>query len=461
MTLADGSLGGGLGNGGDVLRLRDPTGAERDAVSYGDNLDAFDPAVPLGPPGASIERLPAAQDTDSAEDWWIQDLPSPGAAGSIAMGPPPLLLSEVLPAPLTVDWDASGQADYQDEWIEIHNAGDRPLGLSGWRVEDRPAAGWSYRFPPDARIAAGAYLVLPRATSGIALQRDADTLRLIRPDGMEADRAAWEQGPGYDLSLCRPAVKTGAAWQQPCDPSPGGPNRLAAQDGATADTRTDRLAATATVDASAAEWPLVSLTRLRERADGTRLTVEGRVTAPPGVFDARAFYIGDETAGIRVYLSRKDDSLPELAEGDVLRLRGRLGEHEGERELRLARAADLRRLGEGHVVDPLDLATGLLGEDVEGRLLRLQGWPAHPGRYGFALDDGSGAAAVYLDTTTGVQLPEALKTLPVTVVGIAGQRTGGSAAGSGHRLMPRYPWDIAAAAARLQAWPGLPGAGRR
>ena len=113
------------------------------------------------------------------------------------------------------------------------------------------------------------------------------------------------------------------------------------------------------------------------------------------------------------------------------------------------------------MVDPLDLATGLLGEDVEGRLLRLQGWPAHPGRYGFALDDGSGAAAVYLDTTTGVQLPEALKTLPVTVVGIAGQRTGGSAAGSGHRLMPRYPWDIAAAAARLQAWPGLPGAGRR
>jgi hypothetical protein len=35
--------------------------------------------------------------------------------------------------------------------------------------------------------------------------------------------------------------------------------------------------------------------------------VEGRVTAPPA-FDARAFYIGDETAGIRVYLSRKDDT---------------------------------------------------------------------------------------------------------------------------------------------------------
>lgn len=460
VSLTDGSLGGGLGNGGDVLRLRDPTGRERDALSYGDNLDAFDPAVPLGPPGASIERVPAAQDSDSAEDWWIQDLPSPGAAGAIAAGPPPLLLSELLPAPQAVDWDANGQADHQDEWIELFNAGDRPLGLSGWRVEDRPAAGWSYRFPAEARIAAGAYLLLPRAVSGIALQRDADTVRLIRPDGMEADRAVWEQSPGYDRSVCRPAVKTGAAWLLPCEPSPGSPNRLAAQAVPSPDPRDDGPAATATARRAADDWPAVSLVRLRQRADGARVTVEGRVTAPPGVFDARAFYLGDDEAGIRVYLGARDDVLPSLAEGDAVRLRARLGEHEGERELRLARAADLRRLGEGRPVSPLDLATGQLGEAVEGRLLRLQGWLDHPGRYGFALDDGSGAATVYLDPTTGVQLPEGPKATPLTVVGIAGQRRG-SGTGDGHRMMPRYPRDLAAAAARIQDWPGLPGAGWR
>jgi len=461
VSLSDGSLGGGLGNGGDVLRLRDPTGRERDALSYGANLDTFDPAVPLGPPGASIERVPADRDSDSAADWWIQDLPSPGGAGAIAAGPPALLLSELLPAPQAVDWDANGQADHQDEWIELFNAGDRPVGLSGWRVEDRPAAGWSYRFPAEVRLGAGAYLILPRAVSGIALQRDADTVRLIRPDGMEVDRATWEQNPGYDRSVCRPTVETGAAWRLPCEPSPGGPNRLAAPAAPSTTPRDDGPSATATARQTGADWPPVALASLRRQADGARVTVEGRVTAAPGVFDAHAFYLGDDNAGIRVYLGSREDGLPSLAEGDAVRLRARLGEHEGERELRLARAADLRRLGEGRPVSPLDLATGQLGEAVEGRLLRLQGWPDRPGRYGFALDDGSGAAAVYLDPTTGLPLPEALKAAPLTVVGIAGQRERSRGAGDGHRLMPRYPHDLAAAAARVQAWPGLPGAGRR
>ncbi len=461
VALADGSLGGGLGNGGDLLRLRDPTGNEGDAVSYGDNLDAFDPAVPLGPPGASIERVPAGTDSDSAEDWWIQDLPSPGAAGSVSQGPPLLLLSEVLPAPLAMDWNGNGQADHEDEWIEIYNPGDRPVGLSGWSVEDRPAAGWSYRFDAEARIGAGAYLLLPRARSGIALQRDADTVRLIRPDGMEADRAAWESNPGFDRSVCRPSVAPAEPWRLPCDPSPGGPNRLADRSETDDDLPSARPTATGTTDGAAAAWPLVPLAELRTLSDSTRVTAEGRVTAPPGVFDARAFYLGDDEAGIRVYLSARDDRLPGLAEGDVVRLRGRLGEHDGERELRLARAADLRRLGEGRPVSPVDLATGSLGEPVEGRLLRLAGWAARPGRYGFALDDGSGEASIYLDPTTGIQLPDALKAAPLTVVGIVGQRAGGAAMGSGHRLMPRYPRDIAAAAARLQDWPGLPGTGRR
>ncbi len=461
VALADGSLGGGLGNGGDLLRLRDPTGNEGDAVSYGDNLDAFDPAVPLGPPGASIERVPAGTDSDSAEDWWIQDLPSPGAAGSVAQGPPLLLLSEVLPAPLAMDWNGNGQADHEDEWIEIYNPGDRPVGLSGWSVEDRPAAGWSYRFDAEARIGAGAYLLLPRARSGIALQRDADTVRLIRPDGMEADRAAWESNPGFDRSVCRPSVAPAEPWRLPCDPSPGGPNRLADRSETDDDLPSARPTATGSTDGAAAAWPLVPLAELRTLSDSTRVTAEGRVTAPPGVFDARAFYLGDDEAGIRVYLSARDDRLPGLAEGDVVRLRGRLGEHDGERELRLARAADLRRLGEGRPVSPVDLATGSLGEPVEGRLLRLAGWAARPGRYGFALDDGSGEASIYLDPTAGIQLPDALKAAPLTVVGIVGQRAGGAAMGSGHRLMPRYPRDIAAAAARLQDWPGLPGTGRR
>ncbi len=471
LRLADGSLGGGLGNGGDVLRLRDPTGRVVDAVSYGDNLDAFDPAVPLGPPGSSIERLPSGQDTDSAEDWWIQDLPSPGAEGKVSQGPPPLFISELLPAPQAVDWDGDGKADHLDEWIELVNTGDRPVGLADWRLEDRPAAGWSFRFPAGSRIEAGAYLVLPRALTGIALVREADTLRLIRPDGMEADRASWAESPGMDRAVCRLAPRPGDAWRLPCEPSPGKANRLAP-------APTAGQAALAHPSPSptggGAAQRVSRLAELRGLADGSRVRVEGRVTAPPGTFDRRALYIGDEEAGIRVYLSRAADSLPDLAEGDAVSLSGRLGSHEGERELRLSRAADLRRLGEGRPVAPLDLATGRLGEDQEGRLVRLAGQAAGRHRYGFRLDDGSGAAAVYLDPDTGIQAATEAELLGQAwaVVGIVGQRESGGGGGggegggspardSGHRLMPRYPRDLQGTAAAWRSYPLLPGAGRR
>ncbi|MFN8423870.1 MAG: lamin tail domain-containing protein [Anaerolineae bacterium] len=81
IRVEDGRIGGGLGNDGDVVRLRDPDERLIDAVSYGANLDAFDPSVPIGVVGTSIERLPPDRDTDRASDWRSQPDLSPGRAG--------------------------------------------------------------------------------------------------------------------------------------------------------------------------------------------------------------------------------------------------------------------------------------------------------------------------------------------------------------------------------------------
>jgi hypothetical protein len=78
VEMADGSLGNGLANTGDNLVLRDSSGREIDALSYGNDQTIFDPACPLVKAGHSLEREPPGYDTDRASDFVEQETPSPG-----------------------------------------------------------------------------------------------------------------------------------------------------------------------------------------------------------------------------------------------------------------------------------------------------------------------------------------------------------------------------------------------
>ncbi len=71
----------GLSNTGDALFLRDPAGTLVDAVSYGTNTMAFSPALSIAgmAEGASYARVPVTVDTDTAADWVILTVPTPGS----------------------------------------------------------------------------------------------------------------------------------------------------------------------------------------------------------------------------------------------------------------------------------------------------------------------------------------------------------------------------------------------
>ncbi|NJN94859.1 MAG: CehA/McbA family metallohydrolase [Anaerolineales bacterium] len=56
-----------------------------------------------------------------------------------------LVINEILPAPYDWDWDNDGAADYQDEWIELYNPTDHPIGLGGWQLAD--SSGAAYNIP--------------------------------------------------------------------------------------------------------------------------------------------------------------------------------------------------------------------------------------------------------------------------------------------------------------------------
>ncbi len=274
-------IGNGLSNTGDSVRLLAPDDQLLDALSYGDNSAIFQPPCPDVPAGQSLARVPADRDTDTAADWVAQDPPNPGAAGDAATPTPtvtgtmtatstptttetpgeiptptvtpilppgltpsptltptvtptptgtraivllPLIrLNEVLPRPDAVDWDGDGAVNAYDEWVELHSLESEPVDLAGWQLDDIAGGGTApYTLPTGTVIPGRGYLVIYRSTSGVALNQDTDTARLLAPDGREMDTFAYAN-PRRDASYSR-TVDGAGAWTDSYPPSPRGPN---------------------------------------------------------------------------------------------------------------------------------------------------------------------------------------------------------------------------------------------
>lgn len=177
-----------LVNSGDELLLLDANDQVVDKVSWGSSTFAFNPPLLRSPQGASWARRLAYVDTDSAEDWILQDQPDPWNADLSTPTPVPtptppptwtrtptltptrtptpsgkfkLLISEVLPYP-------AGGNEPDGEWIELFNAGDWTVCLEGLRIgdEEMPGGGEGmYIFPPGECIA-------PNSTGIIAYRAD-------------------------------------------------------------------------------------------------------------------------------------------------------------------------------------------------------------------------------------------------------------------------------------------------
>ncbi len=283
-----------------------PTGAAVDAMSYGADTTAFTPACPDAAAGASLARVPAWQDRDTAADWAVQPIPNPGGPGvapipatltptatptatiqptptptstatvepdatptptitptvtpTVPAGPwPQVRLNEFLPRPAAVDWDGNGSVDAYDEWIELYSLADSVVDLGGWALDDIPGGSAPYVFPRGTLLAPGGFLVRHRSLTGVALNQDADTVRLLAPDGTAVDSISYS-GPRPDASYSR-AVDGVGEWTETYPPSPGEPNRPAARTATPTPTPTPTPTATPTATSGAYD---LSALRLNE-----------------------------------------------------------------------------------------------------------------------------------------------------------------------------------------------------
>ena len=171
----DGRIGNGLTNGGEDIRLIDDNGTEVAVISHNSwpsdqsivrnppDGEAFEPHKDVSPTG---EPFSPGRATDAEPETPEPETPDPPEPETPSEPQPtyPLFISEVLADPPSGDaGDANqdGARDtYEDEFIELYNAGSDPVDISGWRLGDSTPSDNHFQFPDDAVIEPGSYVVL-------------------------------------------------------------------------------------------------------------------------------------------------------------------------------------------------------------------------------------------------------------------------------------------------------------
>jgi len=123
-------------------------------------------------------------------------------------------INEVLVRPVA-------SSSHSGEWIELYNAGDAPVNLRGWVLE-QPST--TERIETDLTIAAHGYLVLARELNplfngGVQVQllyvqlrlQNTNSLTLYRPDGAVADQMDWSSLSAVPLGRSLERTDFGAA----------------------------------------------------------------------------------------------------------------------------------------------------------------------------------------------------------------------------------------------------------
>ena len=115
-----------------------------------------------------------------------------------------IIINEFLPNP-------SGK-DEEEEWIEIYNDSDSVVDISGWQLDDIASGSNPFIFPKNTLIAPKSYIVFSRQITGIALNNDKDSVRLLLPEGVVFQKIDYEKPPQGKSSA---RTSEGFVWSVP------------------------------------------------------------------------------------------------------------------------------------------------------------------------------------------------------------------------------------------------------
>jgi len=213
---ADGIYTGSLRDGGEVLQLLGPAGELIDSAnSSGGSWPAGSSS-----PKASMERRGGGDFSGNWGTYTGFNGNGLDASGNPIRGTPRRTNSLFFPTPIPTgipsrivinevlikprdDFQGTGGVTTPDEFIELFNAGARPVYLKGWWLDDVAGGGSSVYDLPGVTISPRGFAVFFRTKTKIALNDGGDTVRLLAPDGRTIDQIRYLKVRAANLSYGR------------------------------------------------------------------------------------------------------------------------------------------------------------------------------------------------------------------------------------------------------------------
>lgn len=401
----------------------------------------------------------------------------------------------------------TGGTGASDEFVEIYNPGAAGLTLDGLELIYVTASGATITrkatWGPGAMVAPGAHVLVANAAgifagvadltyaNGLAATGGSLALRVIgsatavdavgwgtatstwletTPAPAPAASSSLERLPGGELGsgqdtdhnlvdfVVRPVPdpqNSGSPAVPGPTPTPGPtahvtPSPTPAPTGSPAPTETPQVTETPTSTATPSPPPTATpsptpaplrVAEARAMPDSASVTVAG-VAHTDSTFAEGGGYLADASGGIAVMVAGAT-----FTRGTALIISGVVDDRYAQRTIRTD-AAGLTELGPGVPPEALPVATGGVGESLEGQLVLVggivQGAPvALAAGLAFEIDDGSGPARVVVGPTTGIDTGQWLRGATVGLTGVVGQRDSSGTGDEGYRVQPRDAADIA------------------
>lgn len=174
----------------------------------------------------------------------------------------------------------------------------------------------------------------------------------------------------------------------------------------------------------------ITIAEARSLPLGTIVTIDGAVTVPSGAFSSstfdQGFAIQDRTGGI--YVSVPDNN--GFTFRQQVRVTGKLADTVLPGLLVLVDVTEIKVHGSGPKVAPLPVATGDVGENTEGQIVKITGTITQPIvndlPFGFIIfiNDGSGEVHSFVCASTGIDVSGLSQGQTIEVTGFSGEFAG-------------------------------------